>query len=402
MLGMGSVRFAHAADIHIGGFPGRALREREEEAVSTFVERCLEDRVDFVVLAGDTFDSNIPPIREAIMFSRQMKRLRDAGVRVYAVYGSHDFSPTRDSLIELLEADGVITVVNGPVTDRSGVLVNGLHGLVGAKEVYRFGEPGLAATSKPSVFVFHTAVYEANMVPREQSVPISSLPAGYNYYAAGHLHRRIEMRTAEGAPLNYPGPLFLGWGKGDLENYFRGADTGFYIVDIAGDGEAGFEYVPVRAIRGGLVEVCADNKSAEEVLAEVEGEIQKCVEGLPEGSVILVKIYGRLSEGKRASVSVGVERLRRRLSGYVFEVNDRQLAEPEEVEVESGEDFEVRALEKLAAEFPVKVDRGFVERLIQALGEEQPEGMNRGDYQEQIGARLAELLREVLGGGVLD
>lgn len=390
-------RFAHAADIHIGGFPSKTLREREEEALSSFVERCIRDRVDFVVLSGDTFDSNIPPIREAIMFSKQMKRLRDAGIRVYAVYGSHDYSPTRDSLIELLEADGVLKVINGPLEDKAGVWLNGVHGLVGAKEVYRFGDPELAAKAKPSVFVFHTAVYEANMTPRELSVPISSLPPGYTYYAGGHLHRRLELRTVEGAPLNYPGPLFLGWGKGDLEGYFKGADTGFYMVELVGDSEAEFEYVPVKSIRGGLVEVCADNKSPGEVLAEVEGEVLKLVGGLPEGSVILVKLFGRLREGGRANVSVGLDRLRKRFPGYSFEVNDRQLSEPEEVEVEGGEDFEERALERLAAEFPVRVDKAFVERLIRVLGEEQPEGMARGDYQEYVGSKLRELLREVLG-----
>lgn len=394
---MVSVRLAHAADIHIGGFPSRALREREEQAVSTFVDRCIEERVDLVLLAGDIFDSSIPPIREAIMFSRHMKRLREAGIRVYAVYGSHDYSRTRDNLIELLEADGVLRVINGPIEDMSGLGLNGVHGLVGAKEVHVFGDPQLGAARRPSVFVFHTAIQEANMVPKEQSVPISSLPQGYSYYAAGHLHKKLEFRTAEGAPLNYPGPLFLGWGKGDLENYFRGSETGFYLVEIEGDGVASFEYVPLRTIRGGLVEVCADKRSASEVLAEVEQKTRETVQGLPEGSIVLLKIFGRLSEGSRATVSVGVEKLRKRFSWCEFEVNDRQLAEPEEAEVERGENFEERALQKLAAEFPVEVDVGFVERLIRTLGEERPEGMGVSDYQQQVRSRFEQLLREALG-----
>jgi len=92
---MKEVKFVHASDIHVGGFAGRALRVKEEETLTTFVNRCIDEKVDFVVLAGDTFDSNIPPIREAIMFSKQMRKLKEAGIRVYAVYGSHDYSPTR-------------------------------------------------------------------------------------------------------------------------------------------------------------------------------------------------------------------------------------------------------------------------------------------------------------------
>jgi hypothetical protein len=394
---MVSARFAHASDIHIGGFPNKTLRSREEEAVSTFVRKCIEEKVDFVVLSGDTFDSNIPPIREAIMFSKQMSRLKEAGIRVYAVYGSHDYSPTRDSLIELLEADGVLSVVNSAVQDRSGVWLNGLHGLVGAKEVYRFGDPGLAAKFKPSVFMFHTGVYEANMTPREQSVPLSGLPPGYTYYAAGHLHKRIELRSMEGSPVNYPGPLFLGWGKADLENYFKGSDTGFYIVDVEGDLEAKFEYVPVRVIGGDVVEVCADGRSSADVVAETEARVLGLLGGLQPGSLVLIKVHGKLSGGRRVEVSVALEKLRRKHQEFEFELNDRQLVDPEGEVVESGEDFEERAMVKLASQFPVKTTPEFVYQLVQALGEEQPEGMTRADYQEMIRSKCVELLKSVFG-----
>jgi len=370
--------------------------------LTTFVNRCIDEKADFVVLAGDTFDSNIPPIREAIMFSRQMRRLKEAGIRVYAVYGSHDYSPTRDSLIELLEADGVLTVINSEVQDPSGVWLNGVHGLVGAKEVYRFGDPVLVAKHKPSIFVFHTAVYEANMTPKEQSVPIASLPPGYTYYAAGHLHRRIELRSVEGSPVNYPGPLFLGWSKADLENYFRGWDTGFYIVELEGDGNPRFEYVSLRGIQGGLVEVSAEGRSAADVLGDVEAKTSELIGGLPAGSVVLIKISGRLSTGTRAEVSVGIEKLRRKHGEYEFEINDRQLADPDEVEVEIGEHFEERALAKLAAEFPVKVESAFIQQLIQTLGEEQPEGMTKADYEEALRSKCAQLLRRTLGNQVFE
>ncbi|PSO09109.1 hypothetical protein B9Q04_02195 [Candidatus Marsarchaeota G2 archaeon BE_D] len=399
---MKEVKFVHASDIHVGGFAGRALRVKEEEALTAFVNRCIDEKVDFVVLAGDTFDSNIPPIREAIMFSRQMRKLKEAGIRVYAVYGSHDYSPTRDSLIELLEADGVLTVINNEVQDPSGVWLNGVHGLVGAKEVYRFGDPELAAKHKPSIFVFHTAVYEANMTPKELSVPITSLPPGYTYYAAGHLHKRIELRSTEGSPVNYPGPLFLGWSKADLENYFRGSDTGFYIVDLEGDSNPRFEYVSLRGIQGGLVEVSAEGRSAAEVLSDVEEKTFKLIGGLPSGSVVLIKISGRLSTGTRAEVSIGIEKLRRKHGEYEFEINDRQLADPEEVEVERGERFEERALTKLAAEFPVKVEPSFIQQLIHTLGEEQPEGMTKADYEEALRSKCAQLLRHKLGNRVFE
>lgn len=240
------------------------------------------------------------------------------------------------------------------------------------------------------------------MTPKELSVPITSLPPGYTYYAAGHLHKRIELRSTEGSPVNYPGPLFLGWSKADLENYFRGSDTGFYIVDLEGDSNPRFEYVSLRGIQGGLVEVSAEGRSAAEVLSDVEEKTFKLIGGLPSGSVVLIKISGRLSTGTRAEVSIGIEKLRRKYGEYEFEINDRQLADPEEVEVERGERFEERALTKLAAEFPVKVEPSFIQQLIHTLGEEQPEGMTKADYEEALRSKCAQLLRHKLGNRVFE
>ncbi|MEM0119922.1 MAG: DNA repair exonuclease [Thermoprotei archaeon] len=399
---MGNIRFAHASDIHVGGFTGKTLRIKEEEAVARFVDRCIEDRVDFVVLAGDTFDSNIPPIREALMLSKQMGRLRDAGIRIYTIYGSHGYSPIRDSLIELLAADGVLRVINTETQDPSGVWLNGVHGLVGAKEVYHYTDPALTSKHRPSIFVFHTAIYEANMTPKEYSVPISSLPSGYTYYAAGHLHKRIELKSVEGAPVNYPGPLFLGWGKADLENYFRGADTGFYIVDLEGDMAPRFEYVKLKTVTGGLVEVSSDGKSAAEVVREVEEKVTRLVGGLPSGSIILVKISGTLSSGSRAEVSVGIEKLKKRHGEFEFEVNDRQLRDPEEVEVERGENYEERALTSLMAGFPLKVKVDFIQELIRTLGEEKQEGMQKADYEASVRLKCIQLLKGAFGSEVFD
>src|SRR5579875_7686 len=103
---MRKVKFVHASDIHVGGFAGGALRVKEAEALTTFVNRCIDEKADFVVLAGDTFDSNIPPIRESIMCAKEMRMLNEAGRRVYAVYGSQDYSPTKASLFELHLAAG--------------------------------------------------------------------------------------------------------------------------------------------------------------------------------------------------------------------------------------------------------------------------------------------------------
>jgi exonuclease SbcD len=392
------VRFAHVSDIHIGGVTEKTLRRREEEAVNFFVQKCLQESVEFIVISGDLFDTNLPPMSEAIMATKNLRVLRDSGIRIYAVYGSHDYAPTHESLIELLAADGLIHVINGGIEDKSGVWLNGVHGLAGAKETsfYKQAENLVSPRRGNSVFAFHTGIYETNMIPKEQSIVLSSLPLGYAYYAGGHLHRKIEMRTAEGAPVNYPGPLFLGYGAADLENYLKGEETGFYIVDLDGD-EVHYNYVPVRTINGEFLEVSADNKTDSDVSNEIRTKLSDTVKNLAPGSLVLLKVSGKLASGTRASVAVNVEKLRKQFREHEIKLNDRQLSEPDDVEIESGQQFEDRALEKIADAFPVRVDSTFVSRLIDVLSEERQEGMTVIDYRKKLLDNGLATLRAVLG-----
>jgi exonuclease SbcD len=392
------VRFAHVSDIHVGGVTEKTLRKKEEEAVSFFVQKCLQNSVEFVIISGDLFDTNLPLMSEAIMITRNLRILRDSGVRIYAVYGSHDYAPTHESLIELLAADGLIHVIHGGVEDKSGVWLNGVHGLAGAKEIsfYKQAEKLVSHKKNNSVFAFHTGIYETNMIPKEQSITLSSLPLGYAYYAGGHLHRKIELRTSEGAPVNYPGPLFLGYGAADLENYLKGEMTGFYIVDLEGEG-VHYEYVPVRTIKGEFLECYADNKTSLEVSNEIRMKLSNAVQSLAPGSLVLLKVSGKLTSGTRASVAVAIEKLRRQFKDYEVKVNDRQLSEPDDLEIESGQQFEERALEKMAEAFPVHVGSDFVSGLIDVLSEERQEGMTVTDYRKKLLNGGVAALRAVLG-----
>ncbi len=403
--GGGKVRFAHVSDLHIGGVTEPGLKRRENQAVQQFVDSCLEEKVEFIVISGDLFDTNIPPMPQAVMVAQEFRRLKESGARIYTIYGSHDFSPTHHSLIEVLEADGLLRVISEPVQDESGVWLNGIHGLAGAKEVsaFRNFSEKLALTgtgNKRSVFAFHTALLEANMVRQEQAIPVSLLPRGYSYYAAGHLHERIEFKSLEGAPVNYPGPLFLGWGAGDLERYFKEGATGFYIVEIDEEGRATFEYKPVRAISGCLLEIGAEGADAREFAAHVSEQLSQTAQKYGRGSLIMLKLTGELRAGRRETVTVAIEKVKKRYPDIDFKVNDRALTDPEEVVVEQGEDLEERAFQKLAKMFPGEVSSDFILKLVESLGTEKQPGESRADYNSRILAEVDQLLSEKLGDSV--
>ena len=55
-------RFAHISDIHLGAFRDSVIRELERQALAETVKKCIELKVDFVLISGDLFHVSIPDI----------------------------------------------------------------------------------------------------------------------------------------------------------------------------------------------------------------------------------------------------------------------------------------------------------------------------------------------------
>lgn len=94
------VTFVHAADLHLDApFKGvdatdprirTALTEATYAAFDRVIETCIEVGADFLVLAGDTYNSGDKSLRAQLRFQAGMRRLAEAGIPVYLVHGNHD------------------------------------------------------------------------------------------------------------------------------------------------------------------------------------------------------------------------------------------------------------------------------------------------------------------------
>ena len=93
--------FAHLSDIHIGAFRQPALQNLVLKAFDDALDICVERGVDFVIVSGDLFDSNIPDMGLVNGAVRKIREVKDKGIQFYIVYGSHDFSPTQTSIVDI-------------------------------------------------------------------------------------------------------------------------------------------------------------------------------------------------------------------------------------------------------------------------------------------------------------
>lgn len=54
------------------------------------VDLCLEECVDALVLAGDLYDGDQTSMKTARFLAEQVRRLHQAGIRVFIIRGNHD------------------------------------------------------------------------------------------------------------------------------------------------------------------------------------------------------------------------------------------------------------------------------------------------------------------------
>lgn len=103
------MKFLHIADVHLDSpFLGLSFLPSElfcqiKNAIQLSFEKAvnfaIDNDVDLVLLAGDTFDSLHPTPQSKIFFANQIKRLVDRQIQVVMVLGNHDYSQIDDLLL---------------------------------------------------------------------------------------------------------------------------------------------------------------------------------------------------------------------------------------------------------------------------------------------------------------
>jgi len=386
------VKFAHITDVHLGAFGEKELRDASLAAFESAVKTCVSEKVDFILITGDLFHNPVPDMRTAKETAGILKKAVDAGIKVFMVYGSHDYSPQSASMIDIMEKAGLITKVqrfNGrklaPLVDKDlNVLLYGIDGRKNGldQEIWR----SIEGTVEPekgttAIMMMHLAVKE--LLPSDLSnidaLSLSELPKGMNYYALGHVHYPATANI-NNAPVVQPGALF-GSDYRDLENTAKGVRRGFYIVDDKMEPE--FREVKVSPVL--IKKVKLDGKQASLGYEEA----MKAVKNMEKGSIILLHFEGKLAGGKPSELQlhrIKKEIIEKGASAVI--TNETKLEYPEALKAKFNgtvEEIERKSLEKSIAEGKVKaltVDQSL--ELLNALSSQKEDNEKAIDYEERI------------------
>ena len=308
-------KFAHITDCHLGSWRNPKLRDLNLQAFERSILISIKEQVDFILITGDFFDVNIPqlaPVKKAVEI---LRRARDSGIPIYMIYGSHDFNTANISMIDILhsaelfikptefQSNNDSVMLKFFVDKKTGAKITGISGRkVGLdKEIYeKLDKKNLESENGFKIFLLHRGIQEIlplNMQFRD-SLPISLVPKGFDYYGGGHIHKRVEKKI-DNSVIIYPGPLF-GSTFQDLEETAKGEKRGFYIISF--DKQI-FEYkfIEIKVAEILYKEIFSQKWSSE----KLKDEITKNISELEvKNKIVLIKVKGRLF-GKRSNIDFG-------------------------------------------------------------------------------------------------
>jgi exonuclease SbcD len=399
------MRFAHLADVHIGAWRDPALRNLNLEAFRRAVHIILEKQLDFVLIAGDLFNTALPSLEHLKQTVGLLKRMKKQNIPVYVVPGSHDYSPGGRTILDVLEeAELLVNVMVGEVIGnklrlkftldkKTGAKITGVRGKRGSLEKKDFEMLDVKPLEQEQgfkIFMFHTAIDELKPEELEnmESMPATEMPSKFDYYAGGHVHIVEQKSITNYKNLVYPGPAF----PANFSELWKLGRGGFYIYS---DGK--LEFVPLNIKNTYKIEIGAEGKAPEEINNEIEARIQNKEFN---NTIVLLKVGGKLRSGKPSDIDFKnfFKELYNK-SAYFVMRNTSQLSsqEMEQVSVSSGtaEQIEEELIRKYAAQTKVFGDKEeeMIKNLIKTMGEEQKEGEKKYEYE----ARMKKEVDEALG-----
>jgi DNA repair exonuclease SbcCD nuclease subunit len=196
-------KFIHAADIHLDsplrgldcyeGAPVNQIRQASRRALENLVQLGLDEKVSFVLIAGDLYDGTWKDYNTGLFFIRQMSRLWEADIPVFLIAGNHDAENKMTLKLRLPKDKATLLGSEQPTTEVLEHIGVAIHG----QSFARAKEDRNLATKYPqgksdyfNIGMLHTCAGReghANYAPCSVQELRSKQ---YGYWALGHVHKR--------------------------------------------------------------------------------------------------------------------------------------------------------------------------------------------------------------------
>ena len=230
------------------------------EAYDRVIETALAREVDFVIIAGDMFDSSYSSYCDYLHFFEGLEKLDAAGIPTYLITGNHDPYTSWARNVGRLPESAHILGVGVPtfeLYEREGeplCLIGGRSyyaqawpadeevsaGITRANAIGALSDAHPNAADAPfAIGIIHTGLeIDASKAATEEA---TLLEKDIDYWACGHLHRRLIKPAADNPRIVFPGCV---QGRDIKESGERGC----YLVEMEEGTTPRLEFVPTASV----------------------------------------------------------------------------------------------------------------------------------------------------------
>jgi exonuclease SbcD len=280
-----SFSFIHAADIHLDspltgleqyeGAPVEKIRSATRDAFKNLVDTAIENRVSFIIIAGDLYDGDWKDYNTGLFFASQMVRLQKENINVYLIRGNHDAA----SLItkELKLPDNVIEFstkhAETHVLDDLGVAIHGQGFASRSVEENLVKNYPKRIDGYVNIGILHTSANGREGHETYAPCTIDDMKEkGFDYWALGHIHKK-ELLQKKDPVILFPGNI---QGRHIKET----GDKGCTLVKVRDGVIESLTHLSLDVLRWELCEFDANGiESIEELMDEarnlLEGKYQE-------------------------------------------------------------------------------------------------------------------------------
>lgn len=381
------MKFSHLADCHLGSWRQPELQALNLKNFEEAMDKSIKERVDFMLITGDLFDSAYPGIEVLEEAFFQLRKLKDSGISCFYIAGSHDYSASGKTFLSVLEKAGFCKNIFVPEERENNIILNP----VVFKEVALYGYPGkksgieveelkrVKLQDSPGFFkilALHTSLKKAIGNLPIDSVEEDNLPQA-DYYALGHLH--IDYADGKFA---YAGPTFPSNFQ-ELEELKQGS---FYLVNTQ---PFHLRKILLGTKKPELVEIEISNAliATDKIISELKKHELA-------DKIILLRLFGKLSQGKISNIDFRkIEEFAKEKHAYTLIKNISKLIteEPEfKIDIENMDRLEDEIIKKYCSDKKSKFNN-LISSLIHSLSIEKHEDETSVTFSARLYNELKKL-----------
>lgn len=286
------MKILHFADAHIDmanygrhdpvtGLPLRVLDFLK--SLDTIVDTAIEEKVDLVIFAGDTYKDRSPAPTYQREWGKRIYRLSEAKIPTLLLVGNHDLSPATGRAHAMQEFDTLkiphirvldkpkflsaeelgipVQVIALPWINKSGMLAHLTMSAVDNEKVYGGLEERIGIFLQecldekidpklPTILIAHASVQGAKygaerMVMLGNDLVLSGSlvkDARLDYVALGHIHKPQNLNEGAHPPVIYPGSI-------ERVDFGEVKDKKFFIIAKVEKGKTEVEWRELTGIR---------------------------------------------------------------------------------------------------------------------------------------------------------